>query len=136
MAAVTGTISNVRHLDYVGGPTFDSSNDRLASCIIFVSFTGTYAQSDDGTIASVTTAISNARRDGKTVALRYVAGHSAGLEGTTPIAVLGTSGSATFSGSTITVALSDGTLVAEHANAAMSTMTKDIGIYVGYEIDE
>lgn len=135
MAAVTGTISNVVHLGYAGGPTFDSSNDRLASCVIFVSFTGTYAQSDDGTIASVTTTIANSRRDGKTIAIRGIAPHSSGLEGaSTPIAALGSSMS--YSGATITCALTDGTLAAEHGNAALSTFSRDLGIYVCYEIDE
>jgi hypothetical protein len=88
MAAVTGTVNSVRLLDYVGGQTKDSGNDKIASCIIFVSFAGTYATSDDGTIATVNTSIANARRDGKTITLRDMAFHSAGLEGTTPIGIL------------------------------------------------
>lgn len=133
MAAVTGTVNSVRLLDYVGGQTKDSGNDKIASCIIFVSFAGTYATSDDGTIATVNTSIANQRRDGKTITLRDMAFHSAGLEGTTPIGIL--KGSTESSG-TITCQLTDGTLAAEHGNAALGTFNRDIGIYCCYEIDE
>lgn len=134
MAAVTGTINSVRQLDDVAGLVTDSSTDRIKNCVIFVSFTGTYAQSDDGTVASVPTAIQNSRRDGKTVTVRGYAPFTPGLEATTPIAALGTSIS--YSGTTLTCALTDGTLAAEHGNAALSAFTRDIGILINYELDD
>lgn len=134
MAAVTGTISSVRQLDDVAGLVTDSSSDRIKNCVIFVSFTGTYATSDDGTVAAVPTAIQNSRHDGKTVAVRGYAPYSPGLEGTTPIAALGSSIS--YSGTTLTCALTDGTLAAEHGAAALSTFTRDIGIFINYELDD
>lgn len=134
MAAVTGTISSVRQLDDVAGLVTDSSSDRIKNCVIFVSFTGTYATSDDGTVAAVPTAIQNSRRDGKTVAVRGYAPYSPGLEGTTPIAALGSSIS--YSGTTLTCALTDGTLAAEHGAATLSTFTRDIGIFINYELDD
>jgi hypothetical protein len=129
MAAVTGTVNSVRLLDLASGPTFDSSTNLVHSAVIYVSFTGTYAQSDDGTIAAANTAIANARRDGKTVTIHSAALHSAGLEGTTAI---GTYTTISHSSGTLTVQLSTGALTAEHANAALGTFNRDIGIYVSY----
>lgn len=132
MAAVTGTIVSVGAHRTPIGPVVDSVNKNILQCEIYCTFAGTYATSDDGTIAAVNTAIQNSRRDGRTVVVLGACGASAGLESTTPIGIL--AAGVSHSAGTLTVQLTDGALTAEHGAALLATFTRPIPITVTYNL--
>lgn len=132
MAAVTGTINSCAILGTPGGPTYDSSGNQVFTAVIGVSFAGTYDTSADGTIANVDTTIKSTMRNGKTVTPIGACMCWAGLEGTTPVGAL--LAGVSYSGGTLTVQLTDGTLAAEHSNGALGTFNRDIGLLVTFKI--
>jgi hypothetical protein len=128
MTAVAGTVVSVANFRTPAGRAqmVTSAGASISSCDIAVNFTGTYAAytsptTDGFTIAAVTTAIQNARRNGKTVTLLSACGSAPGLESTTPLGacacVVPWQGATT---DRICGMLTGGTLAAEHGAALLA----------------
>lgn len=132
MAAVVGTINRVTWIDDSYGPVVDSSGNLIRTALITVSFTGTYAQANDGTVAGVPAAIQGIAHNGKTVTVLGACAGPPGLAGAGGIVPMGVlANGVSHSAGTLTVQLSDGTLAAEYADAtAIGTFTRDVGIIV------
>jgi len=128
MTAVAGTVVSVSNFRTPGGrkASSDSPAQDILCCDVGVNFTGTYAAytsptTDGFSAAAVTTAIQNARRNGRTVTLLSACGAMPGLETSTPLgayACVVPWQSATAG--TICGALTGGTLAAEHAGALLA----------------
>lgn len=117
MAAVTGTVTRVFDFQTPAGPQKTSGNAALETCKIQVTFAGTYASGDDSSTANVHTAIANARRDGRTYALK-----SAGFVGFGDLngSLMGANTVAT-STNTMTAQLLQADMSTEWADGALST---------------
>jgi hypothetical protein len=141
MAAVTGTITSVSGFTTPDGrsATSDSPAQDVLCCDIFVNFAGTYATfssptTDGFSIAGVTTAIQNARRNGKTVLLVSACGGQPGYDSTTPMGACGCV--VPWQGATagyITGQLTTGTLLAEHGAALLVAGAKPVQIRVTFK---
>ncbi len=69
MAAVTGTVVSVYNHQTPVGPKKTTAGADIKTCIIAVTYTGTYASAGNASIANVHTAIAGSLRDGKTIAV-------------------------------------------------------------------
>jgi hypothetical protein len=132
MAVVAGTVVDVWGYTAPFGPVNTSTGTQVLGCFISATFTGTYAQADDASITSLTTTISTRMHSGKTVVLLDACGAAPGDEAGTAIGAMGTS----VSGSTLTCTLTDGTLAAEHANAALGSFNRGVCFFVMYTVTQ
>lgn len=131
MAAVVGTVTNVRDFALAGGRQefVATSTKRLRYALCDVTFpSGTYASADDAnfTVASL---IQSTRKDGKTVTIHQACPVGNGIENGNNIVA----GQCTVTTGTIAFALfkDDGTT--EHDNGAMSaTWQKPVTFCVSY----
>jgi hypothetical protein len=117
MAAVTGTVRDVFGFSTHAGPKKTTAGAFIETCIIDVTFSGTYASGDNASIANVHTAIASARRDGKTIAV-VSAGFAA--PGDLNAAAIGAKTVAT-STNTVTAELTQADMSTEWADGALST---------------
>ena len=129
MAFVAGTVVSVSNVTTPSGrsATGDTVPQDVFTCFIGVNFVGTYVTytaptTDGGLVSVVTTAIQNARRNGKTVTLLSACGAAPGLDLTAQMMAYGCltpwEGSGTVGA--ISCKLSDATLVAEHGQTAVT----------------
>jgi hypothetical protein len=138
MTAVAGTVVSVSGSTNPSGPGFsaDAAPQRVCCCDILVNFTGTYATADDGVVAAVTTAIQDARRNGRPVTLLGACPGMPGQEGSN---IVGTMlcqtnvDNGAVDAATIKCALTDTTLAAEHGNGLLGAMNRPIGIRVTFK---
>lgn len=131
MAVITGTVNNVWGFTVPLGPakTSDTPPQEVLSCYISASFSGTYAQADNAQLLLVPDAIESHWRKGKTITLLAAAFAAPGDEADVPIGAK----TVAFSGSTITLELTGGDLVTEHAGAVLGAMDRDIALFVTFK---
>ncbi len=128
MAAVTGTVASVHGFSTPAGPKKTSGSKAIECAIIEVTFAGTYASGDDASTANVHTAIANARRDGKTIALISAGCVAPGDEAG---ALIGAKTVAT-STNTMTCELTQADLSTERADGAMGAWNSGVMFAVMY----
>jgi hypothetical protein len=131
MATLHGTIHNVWGFTVPLGPvtTNDSPPQEVISCYVSASFTGTYAQADNADLLLVPDAIESHWRKGKTITLLDAGFAAPGDEADVPVGAK----TVAVSGTTVTLELTGGDLVTEHANAALGTMQRDVAFYVAFK---
>lgn len=136
MAAVVGTVQTVSFIDDSYGPVVDSSGNLVRTALVEVTFAGTYAQANGGTLLALPTAIQNVLHNGKTVTvLGACAGPpgQAGAGGIVPMGIM--SSNVAYSGTTLTVHCTAGDLATEYADAtAIGTFNRPIGILVTFKL--
>lgn len=132
MAVVAGTVKSVHGYTTDSGELRDSSNNRVFNCKIGVEFSGTYAQADNAQISDVDASIESNVRSGGAITLLDAAFSQPGLESQTIIGAK----TVAVSGNNITLELTGADLSTEHANAALSTMTRPMFFFVSYKIDK
>jgi hypothetical protein len=127
MAVTSGTISSI---DFVTptGARFNGSNNQVMGCFLTATFSGTYDQGADSQILTVTTAIQNKRRDGKTVTLLDAAFAAPGDEAGTVIGAK----TLAVSGSGLTMELTQSDLSTEHSAAALGSFNVPIAFFVTF----
>lgn len=131
MAAVVGTVTNVRDFALAGGRQefVATSTKRLRYALCDVTFpSGTYAQADDANF-TVAALIKSTRKDGKTVTIHQACPVGDGIENGSNIVA----GACTVSTGTITFPLLQDDASTERANGAMSaTWQKPLTFCVSY----
>ena len=129
MAVTSGTLHSVHIVKAPG------SVDSLGLALVLFTISGTYAQADDSTLATVPTHTQNAVQNGKTVTMRAVAEGQHSYRADTGLAV-GLTGAAISSTSinfTLTLSTTTSFVTTEFTDAtAIPTLTGVLGIYVVY----
>lgn len=129
MAVLSGSNISVYNHTANTGPIYDSSGRVVRNCFITCEFSGTYAQGDNAQILAVPTAIQDSLRSGGTVTLRDAAFATPGIEGASTVIGAKT---VAVSSADITLELTGADLTTEHANAALSELSKPISFFVTY----
>ncbi len=129
MAIVAGTIVNVSAFSTPAGFKTTSGGKAVECAIIDATFTGTYDQTDEASIANVHSAIAASKRDGKTIALISAGCVAPGVEGAATL--LGASKVAT-SANTITCQLNGPDMTTERAASPLAPMSEGVKFAVMY----
>jgi hypothetical protein len=129
MATLSGSNIQVSGHTTVTGPSYDSSGKAVFGCHITCEFSGTYAQSDNANVLLVTTAIADSLRTSDTIALLDAAFAAPGIEGSSTVIGAKT---VAVSGTGLTMELTGADLSTEHANAALSALSKPLAFYITY----
>lgn len=142
MTAVTGVIDDQTNAPGSGvfGYTAPTGNKRTTAglpiecCFVQVRASGTYAAGDGFTCANVHTAIQNARKDGKTVAIVNASAAHPGVYNGSQIDAK----TVASSGNTITGLFTTGDLSTEWSNGAMTlaAFTDPVTLFVRYTVTD
>lgn len=130
MAITSGTVTHVFGVCAPLGPKKTTAGLAIFTCYITVNVTGTYDQSANSQCLAVTTAISAAQHNGKTIAL-LPGGVSFASFGDEAGVAIGAKTCA-VSGTGITFELTTGDGSTEHAAAALGTFGNDICLSVTF----
>ena len=114
-------------------------------CDVFFSVAGTYvtftaadAAANGVVVAAVATAIESARRDGKTVKIIGACPGQPGLDGTTAMGVINCNtyvdAPSYAAAGTVYAALTDNTLIAQHAQTLLVAGARPVGMQVAYTL--
>ncbi len=112
-------------------PSGDAVPQDVLCCFVTASFApgSAYAQADDASCSGIPALIQASRRNSKTVTLVSAAGAAPGLDGAAPMIPYG----CTVANGVITAALSDSTLVAEHAAANLGPCNRPMTFFVTFK---
>lgn len=126
MAVITGTvhdISTVRaDVNAAGGVQW---------ALVLFTLSGTYAQADNAQLTSVHTAITNSRRNGKTVTLRDAMLAQPATKSSDPSAILALK-TVAVSTNDITFEVTDADYTTEHAGATITAQDRPFGVLVAF----
>ena len=128
MAVTPGTVVAVHSMQAPHGPKHNSAGNPFKACIVDATFTGTYASANDASISSLTTAIANKLRNGKTVTLVDVAAIAPGALSS---GVLCGAKDAAVSGSAATMILTQADGTTRLADGAV-TVSEPVSFLVQY----
>jgi hypothetical protein len=129
MAVLSASNMQVHGHTTVTGIRVDSSGNKVFGCYVGGYFSGTYAQADNAKFAAVDTVIGASLRSNATITLLDAAFAQMGSENGTALGAK----TVAVSGSDITLELTGADLTTEHANAALSTVTEPVYLYVTYK---